>query len=575
MNMKNKIILFSLLVVGLSLVNLSCQDELETKFQKPNALTEASFEMLFTGTLQTWGLYLPVYGDEYHNLRNMNRLLGLGYFVGAYSGGPNFLADDGSKMYTGWSGGTLRNTLYQRTLVDAGKNIPIMNLKLAGMSGEDQKNYEIYVHCVNITKAYMFQRLTDVYDDVPFSEAGGAYEGKFWPKYDKQKDIYYGMLDMLKTISGKLHGYTLNSSLAHVNFPQQDILINGDVLKWEKFCNSLRLRFAMRLSVVDPVKSKEVIADIISKNSPLISESSDFIGIETKDKARIFEVFWFRSFSEVYYNQYAPEFMVKNIFGYQGESTPSDQVDPRLYVIFQPTKYGKYIGLKPWGTEQTTQIETVYPDEPDRSTVIDWNYDDHIDFFFSMYNKMTYFNFDMKFPVFTPSETHLLLAEAALRFPDVAGGINAADEYKTAISQSIDWYYNVNSSNKYSETSTPAIPKNIAANSQYPKPSTGNINAFLSKRTSYFSGLSTNDKIKEIFYQKFAHLNILGQYEIWADARRLFKEYGQLLPKSTKVQWIERFMYPENEPSINPTAFETVKGQNDYFTPVWWTGRKP
>jgi len=567
-----KKIVIIILIMGIA-SQFSCKDVLETKFNKPNAITDASFGALFTGLLQTWGLYIPVYGDEYHNLRNMNRLLGLGYFVGSYSSGPNSYADNQLKMYTGWSGGNLRNALYTRMLVDAGKNLPVMNLKLANMRPEDQKSFEIYMHCTHITKAAMFQRLTDVYDDVPYSEAGGAYEGKYWPKYDKQKDIYYGILDNLKSVAERLHGYALNNSLAHINFKQADILLGGDILKWEKLCNSLRLRMAMRLSTIEPAKSKEVIGEIISKNLPTVSEADDFVGIEWKNKATIFELSSFRSFKEVFFNQYAPYFVVNDVFGYKGETSAPGSYDPRLHVIFQPNKYGKYLALKPWGPEQEAQLLQDYPADPDKKTVQTYDFDENNNAYYSMYNKMTYFNFDMKFPVFTPSETHLILAEAAVRFPEIAGGVAPDAEYKKAISLSIDWYYSINNSNRYSGSSTPLIPGKIYDRSMYAKPDGSIINAFLANKTTYFSGLGKDDKIKEIFGQKFAHLNILGQYEIWADARRLRKEYGLLVPRSTKVEWIERFQYPESEPSINPDSFKSVMSKNDYSTPVWWTGR--
>ncbi|MCU7551084.1 SusD/RagB family nutrient-binding outer membrane lipoprotein [Chitinophagaceae bacterium LB-8] len=572
--MKYKVTLLSYLLVGMGIFGTSCKKELEDKFQKPNALTDASIETLFTGTLQTWGLYQPVYGDEYHNLRNMNRLLGLGYYNGE-TDGKNTAPDGSITMYNDWSGGTLRNTLYNRVYVDSYKNIPVINLKLGNLSGEERDNYSVYVNCINITRAFMFQRVTDVYNSIPYTEAGGAYDGKFWPKYDTQKEIYYDMLAQLKTIAGKLHGYTLNQSQAHKNFPVYDILNDGSVAKWEKFCNSLRLRMAMRLSVVDPAKAQEVIGELLSTNAPMVTDAADLVGMATKEKSRIFEVYWYRSFNERVIDQVAPYFLVNDVFGYtNGPSTPANQVDPRLYVLFQPNKDGKYIGEKPWGPEQTAHIDALWPvGNPDRQKAKTWDYDDNTNPFFSMYNKMTFYNFDRKFPVFTPSETHLLLAEAALRFPGVAGGINPVQEYKTAIAQSIDWMYSVNNSNQYSVSSTPSIPLNVVPGSQYPKPAQAVIDAFLTTKSAYFTGLTKDGKIKEIFYQKFAHLNILGQYEIWAEARRLRKEYGNLLPNSTKMKWIERFMYPENEPSVNPEKFDAVKAQNDYFTPVWWTGR--
>ena len=120
---------------------------------------------------------------------------------------------------------------------------------LNGLSEDEKPNYEIYVHCINVVKAYMFQRLTDIYDDVPYTDANGAYEKKFWAKYDSQESIYMSILDELKTIDTKLAATELNNSLAHEKFRVHDILNNGDVLKWRKFANSLRLRMAIRISV--------------------------------------------------------------------------------------------------------------------------------------------------------------------------------------------------------------------------------------------------------------------------------------------------------------------------------------
>ena len=48
-------------------------------------------------------------------------------------------------------------------------------------------------------KALVFERITDVYGDVPYFQAGEAYhESVYFPAYDKQKDIY---TDMLKEVS--------------------------------------------------------------------------------------------------------------------------------------------------------------------------------------------------------------------------------------------------------------------------------------------------------------------------------------------------------------------------------------
>lgn len=553
----------------------SCESKLEDEFYDPEKITDPNFEMLFAGALQPTELFRLEYGPNYHFIRNLNRLLGVGYFNGE-SSGLNSRADNSYPVYTGWSGGQLRNIMFNKTYVDFYKNIPFMTLLYNGMTPEEKDNYMVYFSCLSVVKAYMFQKLTDIYDDVPFTEAGGALQNKFLAKYDSQQFIYYTLLDSLKAVSYRLHGLTLNSSLPHQNFKIYDLLNNGDILKWEKFANSLRLRMAMRLSIVDPAKSKEIIGEIVSNNLPLVTEEADFVGMSEKDLGKVMELYWPRAFAEMFYNLYAPYFVVHDVFGYTDESTPQNQIDPRLYVMFQPTIKGKYIGLKPWGPDQSAQLLEVAEGDEDlyNEVIKPWNYDENTEPYFSMYNKVTYLNYDAKYPAFTPSETHLLLAEAALRFPEVTAGIDPVNEYKTAISQSINWYYQRNNDNKYSLTSSPSIPNAIIEGSKYSKPEQTVIDAFLTYKSDAFSVLSKDEKVKEIFNQKFVHFNIFNLWEIWSEARRLEKDYGIIVPTSSKVIWMERFQYPENEPAANAENYSKVAGQDNITTPVWWTGRK-
>jgi hypothetical protein len=558
---------------SLSVMFSSCEDKLKDAFYDPEKQTNPSFEMLFAGALQPTELFRLEYGPAYHNNRVFNKLLGMGLYPGDASG-YNTYPEDGFNLSAYGSTGNVRNTVFTKTYVDFNKNIPVMNLLLNGMSEEDKKNYAIYVWCANIVKAYMFQRLTDVYDDVPFSEAGKAFENIFLAKYDSQHDIYHTLLDTLKNISARLKGYKLNNSYAHQNFTTYDILNNGDVSKWEKFANSLRLRMAIRLSIIEPETSKQVIADIIQNNSPLVSEAADFIGMAEKDLAHEFEFYWPRGFSETFYHCHAPYFMLHDVFGYNGTSTPADQVDPRLYVIFQPSVFGQYVGLKEWGPDHNAYIWQIFPTTSRQDSAINYDYDEHINPFFSMYNKVTYNNFNMKYPSFTSTETHLLLAEAKLRFPDVTGTIDPVTEYTQAISQSIDWWYETNNTNDFGVATSPAIPANIMPGSKYPKPSSVVINAFLNNKSNAFNLMTSSDKIKEIFYQKYTHLNLFNFWEVWSEARRLQKDYGILVPRSKAMRWMERLAYPASEATTNPDNYQKVAGQDNFTTPVWWTGRK-
>lgn len=102
-----------------------------------------------------------------------------------------------------------------------------------------------------IMKVYVFARLTDLYGDIPYSEAGTAFsKGTVRPKYDTQKDIYTDFFKELTEASAQLD-------------PSKDAITddlfsyNGNITQWKKFANSLHLRLAMRLVKVDPDWAKK------------------------------------------------------------------------------------------------------------------------------------------------------------------------------------------------------------------------------------------------------------------------------------------------------------------------------
>lgn len=122
-----------------------------------------------------------------------------------------------------------------------------------------------------ILKSWMFSLATDAYGDVPYSEAGKAKtEGLYQPVYDKQEDIYTGILADLKKA---------NESLATaIGSFNGDLIYGGGssaLIKWRKLANSLRLRYLMRLS-----KKKNVNADIQAilsdpANNPIFTGNAD------------------------------------------------------------------------------------------------------------------------------------------------------------------------------------------------------------------------------------------------------------------------------------------------------------
>ena len=125
---------------------------------------------------------------------------------------------------------------------------------------------------------YMGIQDTDFYGAQPYSEAYSArYGGTLTPKYDSQKDLFEQFYAELKKASDVLaNGVSVNG----VNVPQtslgnQDFLWKGNVAKWAKFANSLKLKLAVRLLNVDPEWAAEIAQEAATHNAGFMTSTAD------------------------------------------------------------------------------------------------------------------------------------------------------------------------------------------------------------------------------------------------------------------------------------------------------------
>jgi hypothetical protein len=95
---------------------------------------------------------------------------------------------------------------------------------------------------------FMFHRVTDYYGPIPYFQAGT--DAKVIP-YDPQDKIYDDFFLKLAEATE-----VLNQNKDKKPFELYDYIYKGDVAKWIKFANTLRLRLALRISDVDPVRAK-------------------------------------------------------------------------------------------------------------------------------------------------------------------------------------------------------------------------------------------------------------------------------------------------------------------------------
>jgi len=124
-----------------------------------------------------------------------------------------------------------------------------------------------------IWQNYMWLCLLDQYGDIPYSEAlrgREAFGGILTPKYDSEREVYPDVLNKLKALADEMAAGFGDDELG-----EGDFLFGEDMELWQRFCNSIRLRGAMRISAVWP-NAKAYVEEIAGNPGkyPLI-ESND------------------------------------------------------------------------------------------------------------------------------------------------------------------------------------------------------------------------------------------------------------------------------------------------------------
>ncbi len=118
-----------------------------------------------------------------------------------------------------------------------------------------------------VYKCWAYSILTDLYGDVPYSQAIKATEGNFKPAFDKQKDIYTQILKDLETANGLFDDTKILTYGGDFVY-NTSVLTSGKNLgiqRWKKFANSLKLRLLLRLSKKEgEINVKEQITAILA-----------------------------------------------------------------------------------------------------------------------------------------------------------------------------------------------------------------------------------------------------------------------------------------------------------------------
>ena len=291
--MKSTKILLAALALG-SMGLTSCQDDWAELNQNPSAITTADISYLFADAVNN---FEPQgYLEYYYNAPLKYVWSGMGISTGGASESILTLTA------TGDQGGQSIKTL--RTV----RNIE--NL-MENMSDEDKNTNAPYLAAAKVLTIYLGIFDTDMYGSIPYTEAcRAAYGGTLTPAYDTVESLYtmwLGELDEAISTFTK-EGAVITST--------QDVVYQGDVAKWAKLANSLKLRIAVRLLAQKPDVAKQVASAVASASCGYIDSMEEtmlFNKSLTNTKGDDYVYHWSNGFTGCAATESVVNLMVENL----------------------------------------------------------------------------------------------------------------------------------------------------------------------------------------------------------------------------------------------------------------------
>ncbi|MAN87785.1 MAG: SusD/RagB family nutrient-binding outer membrane lipoprotein [Algoriphagus sp.] len=405
---------------------------------------------------------------------------------------------------------------------------------------KDKPNEANVNAAATILRTFDLLRMTDMYGDIPYTQAGYGLEGEqnWFPAYEPQKEVYYKMIDDLKAARDKF-----SSSARPLGV--QDFIYGGDISKWKKFANSLLMRMAMRMSNVDPAKAQEVFTEANSSGAFTSNDDIAFIhyapGPQGVNRNGLNDGYW-----NTY--KYSRDCKISKTF----MDWMNANNDPRKMIITggigNPenastwiTAPEEQIGM-PNGYNSTNIRDVVAPGTLDRFTIVQQN--------FSMLN-LKYLDWEDPYYLISYAEVELMKAEAALK-----GWINSSAEshFTAGVRAAINsWVY------FDPDFSVPA----------------NEVSAYIAGRG--FEAASNQDKLRLIGEEYWA-ATYLNDIESWSNWRRT--GYPALTPTQDPNAFEGNFIprrlrYWESEIGSNPENYQAATsrmGGDLFATRVWWDG---
>lgn len=243
--------LYIVIAAFTSLFTSSCTKDFETVNVNPNVVTDVDVRLLFTSSL------VPMQtsrGGEYWNE-------GFTHFLSA------------AQMVTGQSYAVATTAVNGRYNLFYNSVLPnLVEMRRLIALKTDKERFEQINAITYIPQVMMALKVSDMNGSIPYTEANkGRDEAKYSPKYDTQETLYTVWLKELTDAIAVLQKNSPNQ----VTFGNNDVFFRGDVTKWIKLANSLKLRIAARYQNQDPAKATQIFKEVMADAVGPISSNSD------------------------------------------------------------------------------------------------------------------------------------------------------------------------------------------------------------------------------------------------------------------------------------------------------------
>lgn len=371
------------------------------------------------------------------------------------------------------------------------------------------QNKPFYAAAAKIMKAYNFQQLVDMFNNVPYTEAFKG-TGSIQPKYDNAQSVYEAISLQLDT------AVTLLQRADAIGDPTSDILFSGNNASWIQFANSLKLRILMRQSQMSGRTS--YIQGEISK---ITANGGGFLTIDAgvnpgySNSANKQNPFWALNYntSGTYINDYwrANQFPI---------TFSQNHNDPRYKLLYAPTAaqgiyQGNVIGSP---TNHAANSASTFGPGVLKSV-------------------------DQTAIIMSASESYFLQAEAVLR-GWISG--NAGDLFNKGVQASFT-YLGAGDATSYLNQND--------------------------KNTNYAACAGFNEQLACIIRQKWMANNTVTPFESWADYRRLGLPADIPLSVSPYVDVLAipyRILYPTSEYQTNADNVNAQGNIDHHTSKIFW-----